>query len=64
MIPDLEKEGWALFEQYDKCQTSIPVDCTEEIVGVVAGKLGGRAGSGSVNAIAMKGWLLPHDRAS
>ena len=64
MRPDLEKEGWALFERYDKCQTTIPVDCTEEIIGVVAGKLGGGAGPGSVDAIAMKGWLLRHGRAS
>jgi len=64
MIQDLEKEGWASFERYDECQTSIPVDCTEEIVGVVAGKLGSGAGSGSVDAIAMKGWLLRHGRAS
>ena len=43
MIQDLEKEGWASFEKYDTCKTTIPVDCTEEIVSVVAGKLGGGA---------------------
>ena len=54
MIPDLEQEGWASFEKYDTCKTTIPVDCTEEIVSVVAGKLGGGAGPGSVDAIALK----------
>ena len=43
---------------------SIPEDCTEEIVKVIAGKLGGGAGPSSMDAIPVKGWLLRHGRAS
>ncbi len=64
MIPDLEQEGWASFENYDTCNTAIPVNYTEEIVSVVAGKLGGGAGPSSVDAIALKSWLLRYGRAS
>ena len=64
MIPDLEQEGWASFERYDEYKSTIPVDCTEEIVGVVAGKLGGGAGPGSGDAITIKSWLLRYGRAS
>ena len=64
MIPGLDEEGWASFESYDECLNSVPVDCTEETVEEVAGKLSGGAGPGSVDAIAMKNWLLRHGRPS
>ncbi|KAL7531461.1 hypothetical protein ACHAWF_003777, partial [Thalassiosira exigua] len=64
MIPDLESEGWKSFEEYDECPSSVPLDCTEETVQLVAGKLGGGAGPGSVDAVQAKDWLLHHDRAS
>ncbi|KAL7549341.1 hypothetical protein ACHAWF_012611, partial [Thalassiosira exigua] len=64
MIPDLESEGWKSFEEYDECPSSVPLDCTEETVQLVTGKLGGGAGPGSVDAVQVKDWLLHHGRTS
>ncbi|KAL7523721.1 hypothetical protein ACHAWF_002319 [Thalassiosira exigua] len=64
MIPRLEEEGWMSFEEYDECPSAIPLDCTQETVKEVAGKLQGGAGPSSVDAIAGKDWLLHHGRAS
>ena len=64
MIPDVGKEGWASFEAYDECPTSVPVDCSQEIVSLVAGKMSGGAGPSSVDALMLKNWLLRHGKAS
>ena len=48
-IPDLEQEDWASFEAYDECPTSIPVDCSQEIVAEVASKVSGGAGPSGVD---------------
>ena len=63
-VPELEKEDWASFEEYGECGTSIPLDCSPEIVEEVAAKLRGGAGPGSVDAIAMSNWLLWHGKYS
>ncbi|KAL7523031.1 hypothetical protein ACHAWF_000333 [Thalassiosira exigua] len=54
MIPDLESEGWKLFEEYGECPSSVPLDCTEETVQLVAGKIGGGAegGAGGLGGVA------------
>ena len=63
-VPDLADEEWASFEEYDECGTSIPLDCSPEIVEEVAAKIRGGAGPGSVDAIAMSNWLLRHGKFS
>ena len=64
MVPDLSDDGMAAFEEYAELFESLPVDCDAEVVEEVAAKLRGGAGPSSVDAIALKGWLLRHGRAS
>ena len=63
-IPDLGQDDWASFEKYATCRESVPVDCTQEMVEEVAGKLQGGAGPSSVDAIAMRKWLLRYGKPS
>ena len=57
-IPDVGKDGWASFEAYDECPTSIPVDCSQEIVAKVASKMSGGAGPSGFDGLKMKNWML------
>ena len=56
-------EGEA-FEHYDRMECLVELDCTEEIVQDIAGKMQGGAGPSSVDALALKKWLLNHGAAS
>ena len=62
-IPDLDQEDWASFEAYDECPTSIPVDCSQEIVAEVASKVSGGAGPSGVDGLMLRSWLLRHGKA-
>ena len=61
-IPD-PGEGEA-FETYDRMECLVQLDCTEEIVQDIVEKLQGGAGPSSVDALALKKWLLNHGAAS
>ena len=52
------------FENYDEMDCFVELDCTEEIVQDIAGKLQGGAGPSSVDALALKKWLLNYGVAS
>ena len=64
MIPRIDEEDWAFFEEYEECLDSVPVDCTEEIVEGMASKMRGGAVLSGVDAIAMGNWLLRHGKSS
>ena len=46
--PELDRAGWASFEDYPVPRQGVPVDCDQGIVQVVAGGLGGCAGPNSL----------------
>ena len=56
-------EGEA-FETYEAMDCFVELDCTEEMVQDIAGKLQGGAGPSSVDALALKKWLLNYGAAS
>ena len=51
--PDLEKEGWASFEEYPPPRDGTPLDCDQETVQEVGNKLRGGAGPSGVDGLAM-----------
>ena len=63
MVPDVTDEENAVFKEYEELLETVPIDCDAEMVEKVASKLRGGAGPSSVDAIAMKNWLLRHGRA-
>ena len=64
MMPDISQEDFAAFEEYEELLESVPVDCDQGMVEEVASRLRGGAGPSSVDALALKNWLLRHGRAS
>ena len=64
LIPNLDDEDWASFEEYDECLDSVPVTCEQETVEEMASKLRGGAGPGRVDASALSMWLLRRGKYS
>ena len=64
MSPDVGGEGDLSFPEYEECPAMMPVDCGQDIVMVMAGKLSGGAGPSSVDGLALGKWLLDYGRAS
>ena len=64
MIPQLGKEGWASFEDYDEQLNSVLVYYDQEIVQNVADKMQGGAGPPTVDAHAMSSWRLKFGKNS
>ena len=64
MIPQLGKEGWASFEDYDEQLNSVLVYYDQEIVQNVADKMQGGAGPSTVDAQAMSSWRLKFGKNS
>jgi len=52
------------FETYEAMYCFVELDCTEEMVQDITGKLQGGAGPSSVDALALKKWLLNYGAAS
>ena len=53
MIPDVTAPGWLSFESYDDVPAEMMVDCDQEIVQGVAGKLRGGAGPSPVDGLTL-----------
>ena len=51
------------FKDYVERPGMLAVNCNQEIVQTIAGKLSGGAGPNSVDGKALKGWLLYHGKA-
>ena len=64
MIPDVTAPGWLSFESYDDVPAEMMVDCDQEIVQGVTGKLRGGAGPSPVDGLTLGKWLLNYGTAS
>ena len=58
--PELENVDWKSFEDYPAPRRGVPVDCDQDIVQGMGGKLSGGAGPNSVDGEAFKRYLLKH----
>ena len=62
--PDIGAEGWMSFEDYEELPGMLSVNCDQEIVKTIAGKLSGGAGPDSVDGKTLKHYLIGHGKAS
>ena len=61
--PDINAEGWMSFGEYEEGPGMLAVNCDQEIVKTIAGKLSGGAGPNSVDGRTLKDWLIHHGKA-
>ena len=64
MIPNVTASGWLSFESYENVPAEMMVDCNQEIVQGVMGKLRGGAGPSPVDGFTLGKWLLNYGTAS
>ena len=62
--PSIEVEGWVSFGDYTERPVMLTVNCDQEIVKTIAGKLSDGAGPDSVDGRTLKDWLIHHGKAS
>ena len=60
--PEVEREGWASFEEYPPPRDGNPLDYNQETVQEIGNKVGGGAGPSSVDGLALKHWILQYGK--
>ena len=61
MIPDLKAKEWMSFEkytEYKECLEMLLMNCNQDILKIISGKMSGGAGSAIVNALLLKKMVL------
>ena len=64
VMPEIGQEGWTSFESYDERLDSVPLDCDQETVTEVTGKMSRGAGPSGVKTVKMNKWMLRYGKPS